>query len=224
MDIFSIRDKIVNFGITTDKENSYLHNYDEFFSRFREDEIHFLEIGIFNGGSLLLWAEYFKKGLIYGIDAEHELPEKYFQFLSENNIDRVHPFLDFITPDLAVPFDKRKKKFDDLLGNLKFDVILDDGAHTYTHTKGSYEVLFDSFLKPGGLYIIEDWGTTYFTDWPDGSVEGDKGIGKMIKELSDEVAIVDRYKGRKMSIEGLQSKIDSVTIRFGQIWVTKSKV
>ena len=28
--------------------------------------------------------------------------------------------------------------------------------------------MFDNHLKPNGLYVIEDWFTGYWSDWPDG--------------------------------------------------------
>ena len=35
-------------------------------------------------------------------------------------------------------------------------------------TKMAFWHLFDNHLKPNGLYVIEDWGTSYWDDWPDG--------------------------------------------------------
>ena len=104
-----------------------------------------------------------------------------------------------------------------------FDIIIDDGAHTYSHTKASFDVLFNDYLKPGGIYVIEDWGTSYFPDWPDGSLNGEEGMARIIKELYDEVALFDRLKGSKTkNIHKYKSTILSLTIRFGQIWIFKN--
>src|SRR5262249_11649523 len=35
-------------------------------------------------------------------------------------------------------------------------------------TRITFWHLFERHLKPGGLYAIEDWGTGYYGDWPDG--------------------------------------------------------
>ena len=40
------------------------------------------------------------------------------------------------------------------LGN--FDVIIDDGGHTNHQIKTSFDILFETALRPGGLYFIED--------------------------------------------------------------------
>ena len=49
-----------------------------------------------------------------------------------------------------------------------FQVIIDDASHIGELTKTSFWHLFDNHLKPGGLYVIEDWGTGYWDEWPDG--------------------------------------------------------
>jgi hypothetical protein len=42
------------------------------------------------------------------------------------------------------------------------DLVIDDASHLYPFTKGSFETLFPR-LRPGGLYIIEDWS---WDCWP----------------------------------------------------------
>lgn len=49
-----------------------------------------------------------------------------------------------------------------------FDIIIDDASHLDEASKATFWHLFDQHLKPGGLYVIEDWGTGYWDDWPDG--------------------------------------------------------
>lgn len=41
-------------------------------------------------------------------------------------------------------------------GENQFDIIIDDGGHYFDQIRTSYEVLFPTALKPGGVYIIED--------------------------------------------------------------------
>src|SRR5262245_52207829 len=53
------------------KWNHYFDIYDRHFHRFRGKEVHILEIGIFSGGSLEMWRDYFgPKAVIYGVDIE----------------------------------------------------------------------------------------------------------------------------------------------------------
>src|ERR1700722_9348231 len=53
------------------KWRHYFEIYDRHFRHFRGKEITFLEIGIFSGGSLDMWADYFgPKARIYGVDIE----------------------------------------------------------------------------------------------------------------------------------------------------------
>jgi hypothetical protein len=42
------------------------------------------------------------------------------------------------------------------------DLVIDDASHLYAPTKASFETLFP-LLRPGGLYIIEDWAWAH---WP----------------------------------------------------------
>jgi hypothetical protein len=49
-----------------------------------------------------------------------------------------------------------------------FDVIIDDGSHLGVTTARSLQALYVDHLRPGGLYVIEDWGTGYAPSWSDG--------------------------------------------------------
>jgi hypothetical protein len=41
------------------------------------------------------------------------------------------------------------------------DLVIDDGGHQYGETRSSFETLFPR-LRPGGRFIIEDWGWAHF--------------------------------------------------------------
>ena len=51
------------------KHTNYFNIYDDLFEKYRNKKITFVEIGIFSGGSLFMWRDYFgKKARIIGID------------------------------------------------------------------------------------------------------------------------------------------------------------
>src|SRR5258708_27451059 len=53
------------------KFNHYFESYERHFSRFHGQEVHVLEIGIYSGGSLEMWQDYFgPRAKIYGVDIE----------------------------------------------------------------------------------------------------------------------------------------------------------
>jgi hypothetical protein len=67
------------------------------------------------------------------------------------------------------------------------DLVVDDCSHKYEQTKASFNVLFPR-LRPGGLYLIEDWGSAH---WPGDHWQGRKNqyakeanpLSKLILEL-----------------------------------------
>jgi hypothetical protein len=65
----------------TDKntDHSYIeHFYENAFLKYKDKNITLLEIGARTGASCFLWNQYFKNGIIYGIDITMELfLEKY---------------------------------------------------------------------------------------------------------------------------------------------------
>ena len=136
--------------------SGYLDNYTRHFSHLREQPVKLLELGVYHGGSLLMWNEYFANGHIAGLDINPNpmpsTPErvKFFQG-SQGDHALLHSIANKVAPD-------------------GFDVIIDDAAHVGTLARSSFQAMFDDHLKHGGIYVIEDWGTGYWGSWPDGQV------------------------------------------------------
>jgi hypothetical protein len=129
----------------TDKNSSH-HNYgrqyEDVFRNFRDKNIKYLEIGVFNGGSIKSFREIFKHAeCIVGIDINEDC--KQYEDLDSNIHVEIgdatdHKFLQYIT---------------DRYGN--FDVILDDGSHNNVDVIKSFELLFP-LLNDNGVYVVED--------------------------------------------------------------------
>ncbi len=128
--------------------------YEEYLQPLLNRDVRLLELGVYKGGSLLLWRDYFERGIIVGLDLRA---------------------VDLNDPTGRIRLYQGRQQDKELLTRIAkdnapdgFDVIIDDCSHIGEHTRISFWHLFDHHLKPGGIYVIEDWGTGYWERWYDG--------------------------------------------------------
>lgn len=173
----------------TDKiANGYLDRYDRVLEPLVGEEVRLLEIGVKRGGSLLLWRDYFPRGQIVGID--RALPPQL------EPAERIRVFEGDQT-DLSFLSSVARETAPD-----GFDIVIDDASHVGKLTKTTFWHLFDGHLKPGGLYVIEDWGTGYWDDWPDGTSHRGPTV---LSRVRNRVAPVWRRARRRPAAVPLQS-------------------
>lgn len=219
----------------TDKiANRYLERYDPILQHLVDQEVKVLEIGVREGGSLLLWRDYFPKGTIIGVDLK--LPS------GLSGKDRIQVFRGSQddTTFLSEVADKTAPE--------GFDIIIDDASHIGVLTKVAFWHLFDNHLKPSGLYVIEDWGTGYWDDWPDGRTfrpeppsrsmwlkllqrlklaaktswpNHSYGMVGFVKELVDEQGAADLTRARLTGTPVRVSKFEKLVITPSIVFITK---
>lgn len=125
--------------------HSYVEVYEEILSPYRETAKNILEIGLFNGASLLLWEQYFS-GNVYGIDCSDQ---------PHGGMADLRPLINEGGHNILI-FDA--ESHDDVLlhfAGMKFDIIIEDCQHNIPQQLKLYEV-FKPYLNKGALYIIED--------------------------------------------------------------------
>jgi len=123
--------------------------YDRWFAPIKNQVNSICEIGVWNGCSLKAFEEYFPNANMVGLDIGDKSyldSERIKTFvLDQGNESHLNEFIKLCNRS-----------------NLQFDFILDDGSHNIKHQQLTFGKLF-SLVKPGGMYIIEDLGTSYFT-------------------------------------------------------------
>lgn len=142
-ELFSESDKF------STKHKKYFEVYDQVFSKYRNKKITFVEIGVLNGGSLLLWKKFFgDQARIIGIDLNPEC--KKFEK------DGIEIFIG----------DQSNENFwDDFFKKVgKVDVILDDGGHTNQQQIVTTAKSINN-INDGGIIVIEDTHTSYMEEF-----------------------------------------------------------
>lgn len=136
-----------NTGRLIDKWHHYFEIYDRHFSRFRGMDVSIVEFGVYQGGSLQMWKQYFgPKAKIYGIDINphcKKLEEEQIEIIIGDQENRI--FLKSLTEKIQ-----------------KIDILIDDGGHRMRQQRNTYEVLFP-YIDKNGVYLCEDLHTSY---WP----------------------------------------------------------
>jgi len=189
----------------TDKEPNYLRNYARHFDPLREREIHLLELGIFEGSSLKMWRDFFPNGLIAGLDLDPVEVDGCRTYAgSQDDVTVLDRIVDECGP---------------------FDIVIDDAAHIADPARTSLWHLWPH-LRVGGHYVIEDWGTGYWADWPDGkryrNAKHVAGMVGLIKELVDECARADITHPRGTKEEEV-SRLEYMEVAHGQVILVKAR-
>jgi len=125
----------------TDKSSlmhDYLRHYERIFSRIRDEPIQLLEIGVAGGASLRVWAKFFTRATIIGVDINKDC-EKFAADRIKIEIGSQDD------PQFLAAFSHKYRP----------DIIIDDGSHQAPHIFITFQGLFPS-LSPGGYYIVED--------------------------------------------------------------------
>jgi cephalosporin hydroxylase len=134
-------------GNITDKasEHSYDILYDSILSKYRNKEICLLEIGIWHGGSALLWQEYFPKGKLVFLDIESRVSADTWKSINKDKFD--FHLMDAFTNE---GFEKVKELYPN-----GFDIIIDDAPHTLESQIFTIQN-YTKLLRKGGILVIED--------------------------------------------------------------------
>jgi len=125
------------------------------------DARNILELGMWDGGSIAFWFEYFRPDKIVGVDLQQKEDSLYFKRYKSSRCAE-HNIKTYWGTDQGDSTRLRQivhTEFQDPL-----DLVIDDASHMYALTKKSFETLFP-LLRPGGLYIIEDWAWAHWQEF-----------------------------------------------------------
>jgi hypothetical protein len=133
------------------KHSTYFDVYDLLLQKYQDKPITFVEVGIWGGGSLFMWRDFFgPKARIIGIDlnpAAIKWEKEGFEIFIGNQSDPAF-------------WESFKAKVGPV------DVLLDDGGHTYVQQIITMESMIDQ-INDDGILIVEDTHTSYMARFGD---------------------------------------------------------
>lgn len=137
-----------NRGPLLNKWLHYFDIYDRHFSRYRGKPVVMIEIGVFHGGSLGMWKEYFgPQARIIGVDINpraRRFADDQVEIVIGDQSDRA--FLRSLCERYP-----------------RVDILLDDGGHSMEQQITTFEETFEAVAEDG-VYMVEDTHTSY---WPE---------------------------------------------------------
>ena len=145
----SLEELVDNSRTDKNTSHSYLPLYQKLLEGKRETAKNVLEVGIWAGGSIKLWSDFFINATVHGIDIVN--PELGEDITNNENII-LHTSCDAYNNDFFLNHLLNK--------NIKFDLMLDDGPHTLESMK-QFINLYSQIMTDDGILIIEDvqeWG------------------------------------------------------------------
>lgn len=145
-EIYRLFEESKNFST---KYSKYFKIYEELFTAYKDRPITFVEIGVYNGGSLEIWKKFFnKESRIIGIDINPECKK-----LEEQGFE------------IFIGDQSKANFWEDFFKKVgKVDIILDDGGH-----KNDQQIITlvncIKNINNGGLLAVEDTHTSYLKEF-----------------------------------------------------------
>lgn len=187
------------------KWNHYFDIYERHFNRYRNKPLVIMEIGVFHGGSLQMWKDYFGNQVsIYGIDINPDCKS-----LEEDNIS-IH---------IGSQTDRS------FLRKLKneippIDIFIDDGGHTMEQQRITFEEMYDH-VKEDGIYLCEDTHTSYIMEYGGGL----KRRGTFIEYSKNLIDHLNAYHSRQSNfqVSSFTKSADSIHFYDSIVVIEKTK-
>jgi hypothetical protein len=166
----SLADLVDNSRTDKNTQHSYLDLYQKLLFNKKETAKNILEIGIWQGGSIKLWSDFFTNATVYGLDIFNiddmckEFKKEIYNlddFTAENIYEDLKNKKNIVLYTSINAYDDIFFKNNLLNKNIKFDFMLDDGPHSLESMK-KFINLYSQIMTDDGILIIEDIPTW---DW-----------------------------------------------------------
>ena len=110
--------------------------------KYKHDNLLLIELGVFSGASIMMWADYFKNGTVLGVDKN----KKCLALKGDNYT--------CIQKDLSLPYVLKE------LANFSPTIVVDDASHIWSHQIMALQFIFPK-MPSGAVYILEDINTSF---------------------------------------------------------------
>lgn len=151
----TLRDLYVEHtGKVSQKWSLYLDVYERVLAPWRERPVALVEVGVQNGGSLEIWARYFRNAtVLVGCDVDERCGALRFD---DPRIRVVVGAINMAPSACAIEAHAAT-----------FDLFIDDGSHLSPDVIAAFCNYFP-LVRPGGVYIVEDLHCAYRPEWQGG--------------------------------------------------------
>lgn len=124
--------------------------YEGLFKNKKNAPLKIAELGILDGGSLLMWKEYFTNAEIYGLEYNNDLINNFKKNFNNERITLEN--IDVTNTDSIMNAFRKL--------NTLYDIIIEDTSQQFEDQIRIIENTY-TYLKPGGIMIIEDIFKSY---------------------------------------------------------------
>lgn len=186
-------DPLTEIGLKHSTDKAVDHKFTPWYHSklhyLRDQPINLLEIGVFYAQSLRTWRDYFPKATIYGFDINDRKCFTEERIIIEQGDQTDVPFIQSV------------------FGDVKFDIIIDDGGHTMFQQQTTLVNIFDR-LKSGGIYILEDLHTSLM------EVNKQATSLQLLQDIIDDKPEFNSFYVKNEEILRVKSKISTCEIHF----------
>ena len=140
------------------KNRTFTNRYLELANEFKNCRM--VEVGVDRGGSTSFFTKLFQPEALLAIELSDKPLETLTDFLAKHDpAGKVSLNLGVNQADTVRVPDLVKSTFADK----PLDIVVDDASHLLQPTTATFEMLFPR-LRPGGLYVIEDWSFRHLNE------------------------------------------------------------
>lgn len=165
------------------KISGFYHLYETKLAPYKGKRLKFLEIGVQDGSSIKQWREMSSAWDVWGLDIDSSCRGEQIIIGSQEDKEVL-------------------KQFEG------FDIVIDDGGHTWKQQIETFEQLFPTMRK-GALYVIEDLHTSFWNEFADYHISTVDYFLQLVphlnyKEANDHNRLAGRHPLKNLGIKSIE--------------------